>query len=195
MFNKINFNEIPIIEDENHHNEELFEENNMTSGFFPDNYEPKEPASNYLVFKKEGTYRIRIMSTPQIGYEYFNKENKPIRSREPFEEQPADIKDKGKIKEFYAFEVWNCNDKLMQIMKIDQQTIKEPIFALNKEPEYGDPRGYDIKITREGLNFNDTKYTIIAMPPSLPTEEMTEAHKKFNVNWDEYFSSRDPFKK
>lgn len=189
----INFDEIPIVEDKNHH-EELVEEDIM-SNFFPDNYEPKEPISNYLSFKKEGTYRVRIMSTPQIGYEYFNKDNKPVRSKEPFEEQPSDIKDKGKVKEFYAFEVWNCDEKIMQIMKIDQQTIKDAIFALNNEPEYGDPRGYDIKITREGLNFNDTKYNVIAMPPIEQAEEMVEAHKKFNVNWNEYFASKDPFGK
>lgn len=42
----------------------------------PDNYEAPAIASNYTKLK-EGDNKIRILTAPVIGYEYFTVENKP----------------------------------------------------------------------------------------------------------------------
>ena len=56
--------------------------------FLPDEY--KAPISNYLKFI-EGENTFRILGNAIVGYEYWNTKNKPVRSKEPFEDVPADI--------------------------------------------------------------------------------------------------------
>jgi len=169
----------------------IIDENN----WLPQGYEKPKVKSKYLNFKEEGKYRFRILTTPTIGYEYFTKENKPVRSKEAFDDEPLDIKEGGKVKEFWAFVVWDCNDKMIKICEITQQTIKEPIIALSTDEDYGDPRGYDIEITRVGKSYGDTKYTVIAKPPVKTSQEIIDEFNKTSVNLEKLFTGEDPFTK
>jgi len=175
-----NIDDIPIINED---------------GWLPQGYEKPKTQSRYLKFNEEGKYRFRILTKPIIGFEYFTTENKPVRQKEEFEELPRNIKEDGKIKEFWAFVVWDCNDKMIKICEITQQTIKEPILALSIDEDYGDPRGYDIEVTRVGKSYGEIKYTLIAKPPVPTSKEILDEFSKTYVNLEKLFTGEDPFTK
>ena len=142
----------------------------------------------------EGDNTFRVMSSAIIGYEYFTKENKPIRSREPFDETPADIKDKGVVKHFWAFVVWNYEAKRIQVLELTQKTIMTSIKALTANPKWGDPHKYDITVTRTGSGM-ETEYNVMPNPHAEVTEEIASAYLKANINLPAIFDNGDPFQK
>lgn len=166
----------------------------MKQDFFPtEDYKIPE-TSNYMKLT-EGEHTFRVMSSAIIGYVYFNKENKPVRSKEAFEETPADIKKDGRVNHFWAFVVYNYEAKRLQIMEITQKTIQTPLKALVDNEKWGNPKKYDITITRKGTGLNDTEYAVIPNPHSEVSEEIKELYKNSNINLDALYEGSDPFAK
>lgn len=152
--------------------------------FLPENY--KTPEGNYYKFQ-EGENTFRILSSAIIGYEYFNKDNKPIRSKTPFTNTPLDIKEDGSIKHFWAFLVYSYRAEKQQILEVTQSSIQSAIKTLVSNPKWGDPKGYDITITRSGSGL-DTEYNVIPSPHSKLEIEPQK------VNLEALYSGEDPFK-
>lgn len=157
--------------------------------FLPSNYEVPQSEGNYMKLK-QGSNTLRVLSSAIVGYEYWNKESKPIRSRVPFTETPDDAKlDNGqfKPKHFWAFLVYNYDAKKVQILEVTQSTIQSAIEALVKNPKWGTPLKYDICITREGEKL-DTEYAVVPEPHSdAPVLNIPP------VNLEALFSGADPF--
>jgi len=149
-------------------------------------------SSNYMKFV-EGKNKFRVLSDAITGWEYWNTEKKPIRSQEPFEEMPEDIQldkeGKAHINHFWAFVVWNYEAKKIQILELTQKSIMNAIKSYLDEPDWGDPKGYDIVITRSGAGF-DTEYQIIANPHTKFTEKVDVS----KINLEALFSNEDPWK-
>lgn len=163
-----------------------------TNDFFPtENYKIPE-TSNYMKLT-EGEHNIRVLSSAIVGWEYFNKENKPVRSKVPFEEVPSDIKEGGRINHFWAFVVWNYEAKRVQILELTQKTIMNPIQDLINNPKWGSPKEYDITITRKGTGMQDTEYSVIPNPHSKVEESTLEAYKRLNIGLSALYESLDPF--
>lgn len=160
--------------------------------FLPEDYKiPKSP-SGYMRFE-EGLNRIRVLSSAIVGYEYFTQDNKPVRSRTPFEEMPTDIKKDGKIKPFWAFVVWNYNLKMVQILELTQKTIMTGIKSLVDNPKWGDPKQYDIAITKIGEGL-DTEYSVQGEPPLGEVDvEIKNAYKAKSVRLEALYDGLDPF--
>ena len=59
--------------------------------FFPTEDYKVPDISNYMKFV-EGENPFRVLSSAIVGYVYFTKDNKPVRSKEVFESTPEDIK-------------------------------------------------------------------------------------------------------
>ena len=162
--------------------------------FLPTDYKIPKAPSGYMRFE-EGLNRIRILSSAIVGYEYFTNENKPMRSREPFEDYPSDIKKDGKIKPFWAFVVWNYNLKMVQILELTQKSIMFAIKALVDNSKWGDPKKYDIAITKIGEGL-DTEYTVQGEPPiEEPTLEIKALFKAKPIYLEALYSNDDPFAK
>ncbi len=160
--------------------------------FLPTDYKIPKAPSNYMRFE-EGLNQIRILSSAIVGYEYFNTDNKPVRSREPFEELPSDIKSGGKIKPFWAFAVWNYNLKMVQVLEVTQKGIMQAIKSLVDNPKWGDPKKYDIAINRTGEGL-DSEYTVQGEPPIAdPTPEILNAYNAKVINLEALFDGSDPF--
>jgi hypothetical protein len=198
-------NDIPIIEEDgtgeytvvykDHQDHVIKKEyHKKEMSFLPKNYEAPKSSGNYLRLT-EGSHRFRVLDDAVVGYEYFTKDNKPVRSKEPFEEKPSDIADGRDVKEFWAFPVWNVDEKKIQILELTQKKIKDIILALTMEEEYGDPQNYDLVITREGKGFSDTKYTVLPKPPSPITTEIKNAYEKSNIKIENLFKGENPFPK
>lgn len=161
-----------------------------TTTRLPEDYTPAQSGWGQYTKLKDGDTKIRILTSPIIGYEYFTEANKPKRSKEMFSDT-SDIKEGGKVKEFWAFVVWNYNEEKTQIMEITQNTIKDQIFALAKDEDFGDPKWYDLKITRSWKDL-ETKYQVKPLwAKTFDNKEAIEAAK--NINLTALFDGEDPF--
>lgn len=163
--------------------------------FFPSEDYKIPSNSNYMKFV-DGKNKFRVLSSAIVGYEYWNTDNKPIRSRTPFDEIPEDIKrDKegnARINHFWAFVVWNYEEKRVQILELTQKTVMGAIKAYVDNEAWGDPMGYDIVVTRSGSGF-DTEYTVIANPHTPTPEEAQRAYAAKIINLDMLYEGKDPF--
>ena len=160
--------------------------------FFPtDDYKIPE-TSNYMKLT-EGTHTFRVLSSAIIGYEYFSKDNKPVRQKEPFDELPTDMKKDGRINHFWAFVIWNYEAKKIQIMEITQKTIMGPMNDLIQNPKWGSPKNYDITITRKGTGMQDTEYSVMPNPSAPVSDEIQEAYKKSKIRLEALYDGDDPF--
>lgn len=155
--------------------------------FLPTGYEAPVIEGDYLKLKK-GENRFRVLSSAITGFEYWNTSNKPVRSKEMWEEAPSDIKpDQNKIRHFWAFVVWNYGANKVQIMEITQKGIQESIRAYVANPKWGSPKGYDLVINASGDGL-EREYTTIAEPHS-PAPEANIS----NIKLDALFKGEDPF--
>lgn len=158
--------------------------------FLPQDY--KEPQGNYLKLPI-GRTQLRILSSAVIGWEYWNKENKPVRQKEAYKGVPADAgtdTQTGKIKKpqhFWAFVVWNYGAEQVQLMQITQKSLQSSIRALIEDPSWGNPKEYDIVITKSGSGF-DTDYKVMPSPKSKAPEVDISY-----INLQALFSGADPF--
>ncbi len=142
--------------------------------------------SNYMKFA-EGENAFRVLSPAVIGWEYFNKDNKPVRQHEAFETIPSDIKKDGTIKHFWAFIVYNYEDKRVQILELTQKGIMKTIQAYVKNPKWGKPTDYDFIVNREGSGL-DTEYAV-SVNPKAPAPDVVVP----DYNLEALFYGNDPF--
>lgn len=154
--------------------------------FLPKNYEAPKSQGNYFKFIK-GENRFRILSSAVTGFEYWNNDNKPVRSREGWEEKPADMRSDSQVKHFWAFVVWNYDAKKAQIMEVTQKTIQYAIGAYVDNGKWGDPTKYDLVVNRTGDGL-ETEYTVIAEPHSEAPKADTS-----KINLEALFNGEDPF--
>lgn len=164
---------------------------NNENFFGVDNYQIPE-TSNYMKFKTEGPHKFRALSSAIIGYEYFKDDNKPIRSRTPFEDTPG-IKKGGKVSHFWAFIVWNYDAKRIQILEITQKSIQTAMQAYIKNPDWGNPKTYDITVNRKGMTVNDTEYTVMPSPHKPLDAEITAKFAATKIHLDALYEGLDPF--
>lgn len=165
--------------------------NNTQDDFFPEEDYKLPETSNYMKFI-EGENPFRVLSSAIVGYEYFNKDNKPIRSKEAFEITPSDIKKDGTVKHFWAFVVWNYNSKKIQILELTQKGIMKTIQAYIKNPKWGNPRGYDFIVSKTGSGL-DTEYATSVNPKDEINAEIVEKYNAMNVNLEALYEGADPF--
>lgn len=161
----------------------------------PKNYEIPKAPSNYMKFQK-GLNKFRILSPAIIGYEYWNTENKPIRSKERFEFIPENIRlEDGMptdIKHFWAFIVWNYQESSIQILEITQATIQQGI-KLGVDLREGNATNNDIGVIKSGDGFN-TEYKVQFSDPSPVTKEIETAFKAKPITLEALYTGEDPFK-
>jgi len=128
---------------------------------------------DYFKFKSWDN-KFRILTSPIIWYEYFDIEDKPHRSKEVIKD-PIDIKEKGKVKQFRAFLVYNYDEKRIQVMSITQAGIKQQIQWYINDADYWNPLDYDIKINKTG-DWLETKYQVKTLGKSDLPKEVAEAY-------------------
>ena len=154
--------------------------------FLPKNYEAPKTEGNYFKFKK-GANTFRILSPAIVGYEYWTADKKPIRSPEPWDERPDDMKEGGTVKYFMACVVYNYEAKKVQILEITQKTVREAIEALAMNKKWGDPSKYDIVVEAKGDGM-EREYSVFPEPHSeAPKAEYSQ------INLNALFKGEDPF--
>lgn len=157
--------------------------------------------SKYLKFEK-GQTEFLPLSSPIVGYEYWNHDNKPVRIRE-YEGSPSNLKGiraeedgRYRVNHFWAFPVIDAADGKVKVLEITQKTIQGDIRAYTKNPKWGSPvMKYTFTVNREGDGF-ETKYTVMANPASdIPEKWVAEWDRvqKAGFSLEELFDGGDPF--
>ena len=166
--------------------------------FFKDaNY--KVPVSSNYLKLTEGNHKFRILGSAIVGWEYFDNDNKPVRSREPFDETP-NIKPYSSVNHFWFFPVYNWEAEKIQLLEIKQKTIQNQMkdYLDNSDwgtpEEVGQPFGYDFTIIRKGTTKNDTEYKVITSPHKPIDEEIVKKYEEMEINLDVLFEGGNPFK-
>lgn len=158
--------------------------------FLPQDY--KEPQGNYVKLPI-GRTQLRILSSAVIGWEYWNRENKPVKQKEAYKGIPDDVgidQISGRAKKpqhFWAFVVWNYTAEQVQIMQITQKGLQSSLRALIEDPAWGNPKEYDIVITKSGSGL-DTDYKVMPSPKSKAPEVDISY-----INLEALFEDKDPF--
>jgi hypothetical protein len=160
----------------------------MNDDFLPTDYEvPSE--SNYMRFQ-QGENRFRILSKPIIGWEDW-KDKKPLRFQ--YNNKPKQAVDPTKpIKHFWAMVVWDYAKNKVSILEITQKSILSIIQGLCKDPDWGNPTEYDIKVKKTGSDM-ETKYETTPTPHKALAENIKTAFYGLKIDLNALFTGNDPF--
>lgn len=160
--------------------------------FLPSDYKvPK--TSGYMKFV-QGENKFRVLSTSIIGMEGW-KDKKPQRfTMEEYDDDTANIcsQFENGVSHFWAFVVWNYNDKCIQILEIKQMSIMDTIAGLVGSPDWGKPFDYDITVTRKGEGMQ-TKYMIQPCPKKELDKDIKAKYEATNINLEALFAGDDPY--
>jgi len=159
---------------------------NNENTFLANGYVPPKSNSGYMRFE-EGENRFRVMSSAIVGYEFWTTENKPVRSKTPFQSTPNGKVQNGKvsIKHFWAFVVYSVKEKKIMILEITQNGIQNAIFELTKNKDWGAPQNYDIIVNRAGDGL-ETKYNVMPCPHRETPQEAVDAYNKLRGLYEKY---------
>ena len=96
--------------------------------------------------------------------------------------QKANYREGDKPRKFLAVAVWNYDDQCVQVWEITQKSVFDALHEITKEPDFGHPNTFDIRITRKGEGL-ETKYTVIPVPgPIVPDVEKAMATLSVNLD-------------
>ena len=159
---------------------------------------PKSAGGNYTKLQP-GENRLRIVSEIKAGWECWvqaGTNRKPIRRIEQYKALELDelgVKDKEgnfsrEQKQFYMAIVWNYTSEQFECMCQSQKAIKEGLYLLSGDKDWGNPKGYDIMINKTGTGL-DTAYAVNPKPhsgfdgdiPAFNLEAMYEGGNPFEV--------------
>lgn len=118
-------------------------------------YTPPETQGQYHKFENGITYRLRLLSEP-VAFESIFEDKKT-----------GDTSVSTK----FAWLVFDTEQKTVKIMQLPTKAYKQ-IAALGVDPEFGDPRKYDIKISRSG----EAAATTYAITPGATKNSYAEVY-------------------
>lgn len=170
-------------------------------GFLPEDY--KVPVTSNYMKMETGKNRFRILGSAIVGEEFWvtgqNKEGKP--KRIPIRKRPgekitvdelAGMEEGDKVRHFWVFPVWNYGAERVQVLEITQKRIMGAIQALTSDEDWGDPKGYDISITKEGEGM-DTKYAVMPKPGKPIDPGIKQMYKDMHIDLSKLYDGGDPF--
>ncbi len=171
--------------------------------FLPADYEPPKSSSKYTKFEDGKTIRIRVLSSPILGWEYWEKTSKDAKPvRLPYNEESYKLavkeanknekKDDKKVNHFWIMKVWNYETKTIEVCEITQKTIHASIRNLTADSDFKNPLDYDLKITKKKENERTT-YEVAPWVPKPITDEIKQESDEVVVNLRALFYGADPF--
>ncbi len=160
--------------------------------FLPKDYELPVTGGNYMRLEK-GDNLFRVLSSAVVGYEYWTDENKPMRLKKVPEFTPPNMRKDSNLKHFWAFVVWNYKAGKVQVLEITQSTIQSAINNLVDDVDWGSPKGYDIKVNRQGDGL-ETEYTVSPKPHMPVKAEIKQEYEGTPIDLQNLFNGGDPFK-
>ena len=159
--------------------------------WLPDNiHEPK--AGSYFKPLKGKQNRVRIIcDKPLVGHVQWTSDKKPVRWKLGDSRPEADYGEGTKPRVFIACVVWNYEERTTQVWEITQRTLQESLDTYTRDPDFGHPANYDLKITRKGEGM-DTTYSMVPMPGEQ-NDDVVNAIAELRINLDALLNGEDPF--
>jgi hypothetical protein len=161
--------------------------------FLPSGYKVPESVSNYMKFKEEKN-KFRVLDSAITGYEWWTEDasgRHPNRTKTMEEAVDQGV---DPIKHFWAFPVYNYQQKAVQILEITQKTIMNGIKELVKSEDWGDPKGYDITVGKTGEKL-ETVYSVMPSPVKPISQEIVDKYKEMDLDLTALYRGDDPFLK
>jgi hypothetical protein len=169
--------------------------------FLTKDYKPLAPSRGGYMKLKPGENRIRILGsmndTPPTAIQGVlgwvpgeEGKRKPVRTMPDQKVDASQFEEKPK--EFIATIVFDHQAEQVCILELTQQSIIGEIVSLDNDPDWGDPRDYDISIIRTGDGL-ETRYNTVPKPKSAQTGEIRKAFADAKINLMALFSGDDPF--
>ena len=169
--------------------------------FLPDDYKPLVPPGGGYMKLTPGENRIRILGSMNddpptairgmVGWGTDSEGNrKPDRTMPRMAVDASQYEEKPK--EFFAMIVWSYASEQISILEVTQASIIGEIVSLASDPDWGDPKEYDISIVKTGEGM-ETRYNTVPKPKSEQTEELKQAFAEAEINLMALFSGDDPF--
>ena len=159
---------------------------------------PASRRERYVNKFKEETVKFRILWTPAVYREFFDKTPKPVRSTERpdedyFQENCGDWNFWKKLNFVWAIPVWDYQKEKTIVLELKRNSLIDALRAIVINPKRGNPIWYDIEIKREWMWLNDTKYFVTPEPPKELTKEIQESIKENPVDVSVLIENWDPF--
>ena len=99
----------------------------------------------------------------------------------------------GKVKEFWAFYVWDYAREDLFVLKVTQVGIIKTLKNLAKDEDWGNWLEYDLKLTKEGSG-KDTEYALTPASRKALTAKMKSALEAAPVCLEALYENGDPWK-
>ncbi len=139
-----------------------------------DMHKPATGSGNFFALEDGKTTRIRIQSQPYIY-------------RDEFKQPDGTVKASNR----YAWLIYNHDEGKAQVLK-QSATFFSTLAAIAKDIDFGDPTGYDLKVTRTGTG-TETKYQIVPAPKTIElTTDMLGAVAGLDIVTDSKESTITP---
>lgn len=157
--------------------------------FLPQDYVAPSTGGQYLKLEK-GDTRFRFVSSPITGWVWFTDEGgkKEVHRIKATDPKPLA---QFKPKHFWAAVVYDYAAESFKILEIKQATVQAAILGFNKNPKWGNPKEYDICVTRTGDGIETTAYNVMPEPKTSAPEGSLNAVE--NINLQALYSGADPF--
>jgi hypothetical protein len=168
--------------------------------FLPEDYEIPAAPSHFMEFK-EGQNYFRALTPAIVGFQWWvenGQSRKPVRVR-TIEEVPEEFRSEPRNGEsarpFWAFAVYNYQERAVQVLVLKQQTIMRAIEAFAKSAKWGSPLNYDLVVekTRTGRGVRDVEYSVIPEPKAPLDPGVVELTRQVPVRLEALFEGEDPF--
>lgn len=169
-----------------------------TMSAIPDNYTmPVSNGGRFTKFEDGTSTDLRIIDSIVTGWQYFNFDNKPVRSRHKWDKTPNDIGESKygaqPPKHIWVLTVFNHNTQQVEICTLSQVSIQRALLALELNPKWGSLLEYDITITKTKVS-DKTEYAVTPNPKAELTEAVCQLIQDTgSINLDAYFASENPF--
>jgi len=174
--------------------------------FFPEGYEI--PTENRYMRFEEGRNKFRILAgfdaenkKAIMGTEYWvtvegRRKPRRLRINETVSIVELEIDDRtGDLeqpKHFWAMPVYNHQERKIQILEITQSTIKRGIKNIVSDEDWGNPRDYDLVVTKNKIG-EKIEYSVNATPHKPLDEAILKEFEEMSLNLEALFEGKDPF--
>ena len=161
--------------------------------FLPDDYTPPLLAAGHYMKLVQGKNTFRIIGSAIVGWVWWTEEDgkrKPTRSKT----KPSNSEFEEKPKHFIAFPIWNHEAECIQIFEVTQSSIRDQLLEFSRDPDWGDPKKYDIVIARDGEGLETTYATLPKPPAGLSEAAIALIKEKLPlINLEALYDGDDPF--
>jgi hypothetical protein len=168
------------------------------NNFLNPNYKVPEAPSNYMDFE-EGANKFRVLSSAITGWLWWTGDEGKrtphrVKTQGEVPSSAWDVKD-DKPKHFWAFVVYNYQTETIQILELKQATIQRLIQSLAQNDAWGNPKDYDLVVTktRTGSQARDVEYSVMPNPKTPADPGIRKAYEDMAIDLTALYRNEDPF--